>query len=66
MLGVPKELPSHIFKTKLFENTKERGKGNYFLIAFCLIVLWLFLKTAIKINWNVECDCFYNGMLSFK
>lgn len=37
MLGVPKELPSHIFKTKLVENTKERGKGNYFLIAFCLI-----------------------------
>lgn len=41
-------------------NTEERGKGNYFLIAFCLIVLWLFLRTAIKINWDVEYDCFYN------
>ena len=49
MLRVTKELPAQSFKTKPVEHTKERGKGNYFLIAFCLIVLWLFIRTAIKV-----------------
>jgi len=48
MLGATKELPAPRFRTKPVEHTKERGQGNS---IFCLIVLWLFIRTAIKIIW---------------
>lgn len=44
MLGVRKELPAQRFKTKPVDHTEEKGKGNYFLI-----VLWLLIRTEIKI-----------------